>query len=766
MLPAGRHLAGWLLLTLLTLVPAQGQRVGVVLSGGGARGLYHVGILKALEENDIPIDYISGASMGSIVGGLYAAGYSPDEMIRFFITDSTEKWLSYKNNELESQYYFKRFEPTPEMISIKIDPTSGTSQTVQLPTNLISPNKLDMAFLSMLAPASAAAGGNFDRLMVPFRCNASDIYNKKVVVFRKGSLPFAIRASMTIPMVFKPLHKDSLLLFDGGLYNNYPWQPLMEDFAPEVLIGGICAANFENPSVDNPLDQITVMTTMRTDYSLPRPTDIQIERNLKEVSALDYSRAGYLINCGYEDAMSQMERIKAQVSRRVSGREIEAKRAAFKARLRPLLFEQITITGLDERQTDYVMRQLGLHANQVFDLDYFKRKYMQVLAGGIFTGEFPELEYNPATGYFRMKLSMHTQGSLKFSLGGNISSTSLNQAYVAASYRRVERGVSTYTLSGFLGTFYNSIQVGGRHDLYTQFPFYFDYAYAYERYDYNEGNMKNYYRNKEFRYIGREDNYFTGSMALPTFENAALRGRVSLGSAYDSYFGTTYTTQDVADHTKFEYLSAGIELQSKSLNYRLYPYVGKNELLSFRYITGLESYRPGSTSTLAPFSRQNRHWFETIYLREENLPVSKWLTLGYSFEGVLSNQPDFANPLASALWMPAYQPIPIMATLFMPEYRSRSFVGAGAIPTFLFLPNFYLKSYTYAFLPEQIVYDHGWQGDLWERTCRYTEFVFGGSLVYQTVIGPASITVNKYTTGPKNWQVVFNFGYTLFSARK
>ena len=200
---------------------ASAQKVGVVMSGGGAKGLYHIGVLKALEENNIPIDYVSGASMGAIVAGMYAAGYSPDEMIRFFITDTVQHWLSAKSSDLDNNYYFKKFEPTPTMITVKIDPKAVKSSAIQLPTNIISPYQLDLAFIRMLFPASAAAGNRFDSLMVPFRCNASDVYNKKSVVFDQGSLPFAIRSSMTIPLVFKPVTQDTVVLFDGGLYNNY-----------------------------------------------------------------------------------------------------------------------------------------------------------------------------------------------------------------------------------------------------------------------------------------------------------------------------------------------------------------------------------------------------------------------------------------------------------------------------------------------------------------------------------------------------------------
>ena len=752
---------------MLLAVGARGQRVGVVLSGGGAKGLYHVGILKALEENNIPIDYVSGASMGAIVAGMYAAGYSPDEMIRFFITDTVQHWLSAKSSDLDNNYYFKKFEPTPTMITVKIDPKAVKSSAIQLPTNIISPYQLDLAFIRMLFPASAAVGNRFDSLMVPFRCNASDVYNKKSVVFDQGSLPFAIRSSMTIPLVFKPLTQDTVVLFDGGLYNNYPWQPLDSAFHPDILIGGVCAANYENPSANDIVQQVSVMATSNTDYSLPDSLDVEIRRRFKEVGVLDYDKASYIIARGYEDAMRQMPLIRERITRRVSDEEIRAKREAFKARIKPLIFEQIDIEGLTPKQTEYVYRQLGLKPRQLFDVDYFERKYKQVLAGGVFSGEFPEVTYNPETGFFRLKLTLHTQASMQFSLGGNISSTALNQGYAAFSYRTVGRNVSTYALQGYFGTFYNSVKVGGRHDIYTNFPFYIEYNYTLDNYDYLANHMNRYYLGRDWRYRTRNENVLSTSIAIPVLENAAFRGRLALGVTDDYYFRGQYTSADQADRSRFSYATLSAEVQKQSLNYTLYPSLGTEHILQLRFTEGLESYYPGTLADApATFQGRNRNWFEIRYRYERYAPLSKWFTFGFLGEATFSNHPDFATPLATAMSLPAFQPTPLMRTMFMPEFRSRSYLAAGVMPVFNIINNLYIKSYVYAFVPQEVVYDHGWTGDVWNRLRERSEFVFGGSLVYQTFIGPASLTISKFSTGRSAWQVVFNFGYTLFSSRR
>lgn len=754
---------------LLSIHIARSQSVGLVLSGGGAKGLYHVGIIKALEQNNVPIDYISGASMGAIVGAMYVSGYSPDEMIRFFLTDSVSKWLGGKIPQ-EYSYYFKRFDPTPEMIAIGINPDTTKNATLGLPTNLISPYLIDLAFINMVSEASAVAAGNFDSLLVPFRCVATDFFNRKSVTFRTGSLPFAVRASMTIPLYFKPLEKDSILLYDGGVYNNFPWQPLVEDFKPDILIGGVCAKNFKNPSQNNVVGQIMTMITKKTDYSLPDSTDILIAREFPDVGMLDYDKAAYIVSRGYEDAMRAMPDILRRINRRVTPEQMQRRRIEFKSREHPLIFDSITIEGLNHQQTEYVKRQLGMNLHKLVTWDYIENKYLKILSAEIFTGEFPEVTFNPASGFYQLRLRMHTKPSLKVSLGGNLSSTALNQLFVALSYNRVGRSASNYRLNGYLGTYYNSVQAGGRHDFYTNFPFYIEYNYAYESINKDTYNAQPYYRNKDFRYKDHSSNIVNGSFAVPVLNNSALRASLSLAQFTDDYFQTYHTSADSPDRTDFQYVSLAAEVQTNSLNYPIYSTQGVNQLFRLKYTTGLETYRPGSTPTAAAaFSGMNRNWWQVNFLRQQYLSMNKWFTLGYTIDVAISNHPNFANRLATALTQPAFTPTPLSQTVYMPEYRSSAYLGVGISPTFKFLAsgNLYLTTYAYAFMPKEIVYENSqWQRLSLRNFRDHARFIFGGSLVYQTAIGPASLTLEKYSTGRENWNIMFNFGFAIFGKQR
>ncbi|MFI3295028.1 MAG: patatin-like phospholipase family protein [Rikenellaceae bacterium] len=756
-----------LLTTLLcSIVESSAQKVGVVFSGGGAKGLYHVGILKALEEQNIPIDYISGASMGAIVGAMYSSGYSPDEMLQFFATDSVQTWLKGELPQ-EYAYYFKKYEPTPEMVSVNINPGKTSLQTLQLPVNLISPYRIDLALMEMLQPSSWAAHEQFDSLMVPFRCVASDVFNKKLISFSSGSLPFAVRASMTIPFAFKPLIYDTVLLYDGGVYNNFPWQVLQEDFQPDIIIGGNCSGNNSNPSQEDLMGQITVMIMDTTDYALPGEEDLMVHRRFPEVGTLEYNKAVYVMTLGYEDAMKMMPQIKERISRRVSQREIHAKREAFKSRTQPLVFESIEIMGLNDSQKDYVLRQLGLTTNQTFDIDYFERKYMRILATGHFSGEFPEVELNPHTGQYKLLLSMAAKPSIKVSLGGNISSTSLNQAFLGFNYLKIGKMASNYYLTGDFGLFYNAANVGARYDYYTQFPLYLQYNYTYQNIWYDNTNNANAYKDVDSRLLSNINNCFSLTLGVPIWNNWALRTNLSVGTSTYDYFQRLYTSADISDRSQLTYGSVSLALQKRQMDYTIYPTVGSNNEVSARFVAASEKYSPGSLSTQQAISGVQHSWLELKFKIERFIDISPWFSLGYSGCLTLSNHHNFANEMITDITSPCYAPTTHSSTLYMKEFHSPSYLGAGLIPVIKFdrQGKFYTRLYAYGYVPQEMVWvmGEGFQSITKSRLEEYVQGIFGGEIVYQTIVGPASFTIAKYTTSPKNWAFVLNFGYLLFN---
>ena len=757
------HLRGIItLILLLSATLASAQRVGLVLSGGGAKGLYHIGVIKALEENGIPIDYVSGTSMGAIIAGLYAIGYTPEQMAEIFESNQIKYWMSGKIED-KYIYYFKQRRPNAAMITLRIDFRNPQRiAKLQLPTSLIQSNTLDLAFVEFFSGPSAQCGGDFDKLFVPFRCIATDAAARKEVVYRGGDLGKAIRASMTIPLVFRPIKQDSTLLYDGGIYNNFPWQVLQEDFKPDILIGSKCVEGNSKPKEDNPMEQILALTMMHTDYDLPSDEDILIDHTFDDVTTLDFSKAAYVIDRGYQDAMAKMPQILERVVRRADTTELDLRRAAYRMSLPKLVFDKYEISGMGKKQTQYMKRILQLdkklEEQKLFDFDQFRSEYFKMLSEGEIEGDFPDVAYNDTTKSFQLDLHLRTKPSLKLMFGGNISSTSMNQAYVGVEYRRLGRNMHTYNFDGYFSALYSSVFVGGRNDFFWKIPFAVDYGFYYNYYNFFKSDFGMLSKHNDLSFAKQGDLHLTAGLSMPTDRFQAFSMRFNIGRENFRYFQSTgHSDDDVMDQSRFPFLGVKLELARNNLNYLMYPTRGLRQSISAIYVSGLEYYTPGTFAPTADRVEENRYWFGARFTREQYFRIAKWFSLGYLVDGVVTTHPSFSNEYATNISSPAFQPTPHSRLVYLKDFRSKSFIGGGIIPTFEFGPRFYLKNSVYAFLPEDA---NKSTADVRKRL----RYIFNSSLVYQTHIGPISLTLSKYdATTSHNWFLTFNFGFMLFN---
>jgi len=237
------------MLLLLWLVPMAAQRpkVGLVLGGGGAKGAAEIGVLKEIERQNIPIDYIAGTSIGSIVGALYSVGFCADELDSLFrsqswlslFTDRSAKlqWEPYKVNDgVTSIFGFPVWRNSPRKGGKEFDPTNIGVMKGDSITSLFRR-------LTML-PDSV----NFDELPIPFRCVAFDLVADSEVVLTEGSLPLAMRSSMAIPGLFKPVSMNGMRLVDGGMANNLPVDVVREMGADIVIAIDLTQDTVAKPS--------------------------------------------------------------------------------------------------------------------------------------------------------------------------------------------------------------------------------------------------------------------------------------------------------------------------------------------------------------------------------------------------------------------------------------------------------------------------------------------------------------------------------------
>ncbi len=277
--------------------------VGLALSGGASLGIAHLGLLKVLEETGLRPDYISGVSMGSVIGGLYAIGYSTDSILSILRSEDLNDVITNKIAE-DHIIYLEKNNFQNNIISI---PVSG--KKVNLPSGVTNGQVIEN-FLSFYA-WPAARINDFSKLPIPYVCVAADILTASIVDLKKGYLPDAIRASLAIPSVFTPVKLDSLLLLDGGIYRNFAPQEVM-DLGADIVIGSYTGFRWrdenELESISDILKQVSFSLSYSDYEQQKKLADYLIVPDLKGFSSMDFSRVDSIYHRGYLAAVPLREK--------------------------------------------------------------------------------------------------------------------------------------------------------------------------------------------------------------------------------------------------------------------------------------------------------------------------------------------------------------------------------------------------------------------------------------------------------------------------
>ena len=287
----------------VNLIAQERPKIGLVLSGGGARGAAHIGVLKYLEEQRIPIDVIAGTSMGAIVGGLYASGLSADEIAEITILMDWSQKLTDNVPRSERSIQRKRLEDT-----FSVPGTPGfKDMKLALPSGAIQGQNITLELQRITQHVSHIT--NFDDLPIPFRAVATDIVSGEMVELKSGNLGKAMRASMGVPAVFAPIVIDGRHLVDGGVTNNLPIDIARSMGADVLIIVDIGTPLLDKEGIVNILsvtDQLTrMLITSNAQRQIATMTqdDLLLLPDLGEFSSTDFDSAAIAIDIGYSNAI-------------------------------------------------------------------------------------------------------------------------------------------------------------------------------------------------------------------------------------------------------------------------------------------------------------------------------------------------------------------------------------------------------------------------------------------------------------------------------
>lgn len=290
----------------------QRPKVALVLSGGGARGMAHLGVLEVLEKNNIPIDLIVGTSIGGIIGGLYASGYATDELYQLMDTTDWNYVLSFtEETERKSLYLSQKQTADKKQLTIRFD-----GLTPIIPSAISSGQRLTNFINQLTLQALYHPVNSFDDLKIPFRCVATDLVSGKKVVFDSGNLSEALRASISVPLLFSPLKKDTMELSDGGLVSNIPVEVAKELGADIIIVVNTVSPLRTAEEMKNPweiADQIINIMAQEKNKEALRNATVVITPELGNYNAGDFSRIKFAVQQGYLAAHSKINAIQDSI---------------------------------------------------------------------------------------------------------------------------------------------------------------------------------------------------------------------------------------------------------------------------------------------------------------------------------------------------------------------------------------------------------------------------------------------------------------------
>lgn len=756
-----------LVFILLSIQQIYAQSVGLVLSGGGAKGLTHIGIIRALEENNIPIDYISGTSMGAIVGSLYAMGYSPDDMVELLASDEFKRWYSGQVEE-KYIYYFKKNPPTPEFFNIRLNFKKLKESKPQiLPTSIVNPIQMNLAFLHLFAPATAACKGDFDKLFIPFRCVASDVYNKKQLIMREGDLGDAVRASMSFPVMFKPIEIDSVLTYDGGIYNNFPTDVMREDFHPDIIIGSIVASNPMKPDEKDIVSQLESMIMQKTDYSLPDSLGILMTFKYNDVNLMDFDRLTELHDIGYNRTMSMMDSIKSRISRRVNVDNVRLRRLVFKSNLPELRFRKVNIVGANAQQQIYIKKEFHEDPDEIFTLEDVKKGYFRLLSDNVISEIIPHAIYNPEDETYDLNLKVKMEDNFSIRVGGNISSSTSNQMYFGVSYQDLNYYSKEFIFDGQIGKVYNNLQFSARIDFPTNIPTSYKFIASISTFDYFKKD-KLFSNNDKPAFTKKKERFAKLKVALPFLSKKKAEFGFGVASIEDQYIQNNII--DFNDTKRFDksyyFLYGGsIYFGGSTLNSREYATKGISESLVAQIYTGKEKFRSGKAPIGTYSKYKNQTWLQISYKRDRYRHFLPHFALGTYAEAFYSSKNFSENYTATLLQAGEFTPIAHSRYSYNEAFRANQFVAVGVKPIYLINDMFQLRSEIYGFMPIFPIKRNSLNKAYYGKAFSKFEYIGEISVVCTLPFGAISAYVNHYSSPSREWNVGLTLGWQLFNSR-
>lgn len=753
--------------------PSSGRpQVGLVLSGGGAKGIAHIGVIKALEDNDIPFDCVAGTSAGSIVGSLYACGWTPEEILGLFTSKSFKYWSSGTISE-KNIYYESLPErlPTWADVGINIGSEKGGENIFSqiLPSNLISPIPMNLEFLELYAPYTAQCGGNFNNLFVPLRTVCSDVYHKHKIVCSSGSVGDAVRASMSFPLVFKPIEMDGVLVYDGGIYDNFPVDVMHEDFNPDFIIGVSVSGPDGKPRPNNIYSQLEDMIIQSNDYNLPAEWGVKIQVPVLDFGTFDWDDAREIYEVGYKTGLEFVDSIKTRCPYRRSGAELARMREEFRRATPIVEFNKVEVDGATASQDEYI-RQLFTRGKETpINMEEVKASYYRAVTDGKFIDLFPQAvfddnvkETNDGIADATLKLRATVKQPWTIGAGGWITSSVHSQLFLTFGYHTLSLSSLDVDLSGWVGQSYYAAMLSGKIALPTINPSSLRLLGVVSRQKLYENELM-FFKTNTPSFINEAQQFVRLEYNVAVGKPAKGYARATFGHILDEYF--PYHEQQYTNRDQTDYLTTAIELgyEANTLGNQLYPMMGRFLNANVIWLYERNKFKVMNQGEMATSHGYEGHFaFSAKADWKQYFPLHKNFIVGAMAEGLFTIHKLTENYIATLVHAPAFAPTPSTRNYFNMGFRADNYLAVGAVPIWNPVQKFQLRGDFYLYTPIRHLVPDG-NGCRYDGWFRKAEFIGEVAAVYNFKFASLSLYCNYLTYPARNWNFGINLGL-LFQA--
>lgn len=732
-------------------LPAQDRpTVGVVLSGGGARGAAHVGFLKALEEAGVPVDCVVGTSIGALVGGYYAAGWSPDAMLDALEAGVFEERLGGGD---EQRYPFKDAHDAPVLMDIRLSSANGMVRS-----NLVRSLELEWSLMEELAPAGAACGGDFDRLMVPFRCVGSDVLAKRDTVFASGDLSKSIRASVAFPFYLPPVWMNGRPMYDGGLYNNVPVDAMVNAFNPDIILVSAIQSEAVDFQSDDLLSQVEALIVRN--QSLPE-TEVPVHfvRPVFDADALDFSEYQEAVRAGYAETQLLLSRKTLDACKGlVSATETERKRRAFAATLPGFEVGQVRAVGLGA-STGAAAKTAVSRAPT--DAETLKLNLMLLDADDHIGRIEPTAHWNDSTGLFDLSIGLEAERDVLVELGGSVPSNGTGFGYAGLGWQRYGKHPIRLRTALAFGSFHNAARASFRVDFNRGMPFAVEAFARQSRFSFQR-SVATFFSDLSPVYLRMDDLEAGARWLAPTGIHGLIAASYARLHTDDASYGEwLFNPMDTADVHQFTGSSAALEWLTDRRDGILFPRSGSFLRVRAQRFAGTMHARylnPDGLWTEASreegFLRLRASGLAFLPLQRDGLSVGAAAEVGLSDELMRST---YRGTLAQAL---PFQPMLGSKALFLESFRAYNFIAVGGILDVRIWQNGFLRAEAHAFKPLQSIADDDKGPRLVAQSP--TRVMAGLRLHSEWAIGPVSLGLEYYERERNPWFLELHWGHRIF----